>query len=64
MGPFRVSDLAGLDISWAIEKRRAATRPADERFSPLLERICEQGRYGQKTGKGWYRYEGRNAVPD
>ncbi|MEL0012532.1 MAG: 3-hydroxyacyl-CoA dehydrogenase NAD-binding domain-containing protein, partial [Alphaproteobacteria bacterium] len=64
MGPFRVSDLAGLDISWAIEKRRAATRPADERFSPLLERICEQGRYGQKTGAGWYRYEGRNAVPD
>ncbi len=64
MGPFRVSDLAGLDISWAIEKRRAATRPADERFSPLLDRICEQGRYGQKTGAGWYRYEGRNAVPD
>lgn len=64
MGPFRVSDLAGLDISWAIEKRRAETRPADERFSPLLERICEKGRFGQKTGAGWYRYEGRNAVPD
>lgn len=65
MGPFRVYDLAGLDISWAIEKRRAETRPADERFSPLLERICEQGRYGQKTGAGWYVYEdGRTAVPD
>jgi 3-hydroxyacyl-CoA dehydrogenase len=64
MGPFRVSDLAGLDISWAIEKRRAGTRPADERFSPLLDRICVQGRYGQKTGAGWYRYEGRSAVPD
>lgn len=64
MGPFRVSDLAGLDISWAIEKRRAETRPADERFSPLLERICEIGRFGQKTGAGWYRYEGRKAVPD
>jgi 3-hydroxyacyl-CoA dehydrogenase len=65
MGPFRVYDLAGLDISWAIEKRRAETRPADERFSPLLERICEQGRYGQKTGAGWYKYEdGRTAVPD
>ena len=64
MGPFRVSDLAGLDISWAIEQRRAETRPADERFSPLLERICEKGRFGQKTGAGWYRYEGRNAVPD
>ncbi|MBS27806.1 MAG: 3-hydroxyacyl-CoA dehydrogenase [Alphaproteobacteria bacterium] len=64
MGPFRVSDLAGLDISWAIEKRRAETRPAEERFSPLLDRICELGRYGQKTGAGWYSYEGRNAVPD
>ncbi|MDE0779680.1 MAG: 3-hydroxyacyl-CoA dehydrogenase NAD-binding domain-containing protein [Alphaproteobacteria bacterium] len=65
MGPFRVYDLAGLDISWAIEKRRAETRPADERFSPLLERICELDRYGQKTGAGWYAYEdGRKAVPD
>lgn len=65
MGPFRVYDLAGLDISWAIEKRRAETRPADERFSPLLERICDLGRYGQKTGAGWYAYkDGRTAVPD
>ena len=65
MGPFRVSDLAGLDISWAIEKRRAETRPLDERFSPLLDRICQLGRYGQKTGAGWYLYEeGRKAVPD
>ena len=64
MGPFAVSDLAGLDISWAIEKRRAETRPADERFSPLLDRICTLGRYGQKTGAGWYRYEGRNRIPD
>lgn len=65
MGPFRVSDMAGLDISWAIEKRRAETRPADERFSPLLDSICQLGRYGQKTGAGWYRYEdGRTALPD
>ncbi|NKB48271.1 MAG: 3-hydroxyacyl-CoA dehydrogenase [Alphaproteobacteria bacterium] len=65
MGPFRVSDLAGLDISWAIEKRRAETRPADERFSPLLDSICQLGRYGQKTSAGWYRYEdGRTALPD
>jgi 3-hydroxyacyl-CoA dehydrogenase len=65
MGPFRVSDLAGLDISWAIEKRRAETRPLDERFSPLLDRICQLGRYGQKTGAGWYLYEGgRKAIPD
>ena len=65
MGPFRVYDLAGLDISWAIEKRRAETRPSDERFSPLLERICDHGRYGQKTNAGWYAYEdGRTARPD
>jgi len=65
MGPFRVSDLAGLDISWAIEKRRAETRPADERFSPLLDSICQLGRFGQKTSAGWYRYEdGRTALPD
>ncbi|MEK9661337.1 MAG: 3-hydroxyacyl-CoA dehydrogenase NAD-binding domain-containing protein, partial [Alphaproteobacteria bacterium] len=64
MGPFAVSDLAGLDISWAIEKRRAGTRPDDERFSPLLGRICEMGRFGQKTGAGWYRYEGRARIPD
>lgn len=65
MGPFRVYDLAGLDISLAIEKRRAETRPADERFSPLLERICDMGRHGQKTGAGWYQYEdGRTPVPD
>lgn len=65
MGPFRVSDMAGLDISWAIEKRRAETRPADERFSPLIDSICELGRFGQKTGAGWYRYEdGRTALPD
>jgi len=65
MGPFRVYDLAGLDISWAIEKRRAETRPAEERFSPLLGRICDLGRCGQKTGAGWYKYEdGRTAVPD
>ncbi len=65
MGPFRVSDMAGLDISWAIEKRRAETRPADERVSPLIDSICQLGRYGQKTGAGWYRYEdGRTALPD
>lgn len=65
MGPFRVYDLAGLDISRAIEKRRAETRPTEERFSPLLERICALGRHGQKTGAGWYAYEGgRKAIPD
>ncbi|MFN8989703.1 MAG: 3-hydroxyacyl-CoA dehydrogenase NAD-binding domain-containing protein [Betaproteobacteria bacterium] len=65
MGPFRVSDLAGLDIGWAIRKRQAATRDPAERYSRIADLICEQGRFGQKTGAGYYRYEGsRKPVPD
>lgn len=65
MGPFRVSDLAGLDIGWAIRKRQAATRDPAERYSRIADLICEQGRFGQKTGAGFYRYEGgRKPVPD
>jgi 3-hydroxyacyl-CoA dehydrogenase len=66
MGPFRMSDLAGLDIGWAIRKRQAATRPADERYVKIGDMICEKGRFGQKTGAGYYRYEqgSRAAIPD
>jgi 3-hydroxyacyl-CoA dehydrogenase len=65
MGPFRVSDLAGLDIGWAIRKRQAATRDPAERYSRIGDLICERGRFGQKTGAGYYRYEnGRTPVPD
>ena len=66
MGPFRMSDLAGLDIGWAIRKRQAATRPADERYVRIADLICEKGRFGQKTGAGYYRYESgsRAAIPD
>jgi 3-hydroxyacyl-CoA dehydrogenase len=66
MGPFRVSDLAGLDIGWAIRKRQAATRDPAERYSRIGDLICERGRYGQKTGAGYYRYEAgsRTPVPD
>lgn len=66
MGPFRMSDLAGLDIGWAIRKRQAATRPADERYVRIGDMICEKGRFGQKTGAGFYRYEqgSRAAIPD
>ena len=66
MGPFRVSDLAGLDIGWAIRKRQAATRDPSERYSRIADLICERGRYGQKTGAGYYRYEAgnRSPVPD
>ncbi len=66
MGPFRMSDLAGLDIGWAIRKRQAATRPADARYVRIADLICEKGRFGQKTGAGYYRYEkgSRAAIPD
>ncbi|MBN2691242.1 MAG: enoyl-CoA hydratase/isomerase family protein [Burkholderiaceae bacterium] len=65
MGPFRMGDLAGNDIGWAIRKRRYVEKP-HLKYSRLADRLCEQGRYGQKTGKGWYRYEAgnRTALPD
>jgi 3-hydroxyacyl-CoA dehydrogenase len=65
MGPFRMSDLAGNDIGWAIRKRRYRERP-DMKYSGIADRLCEQGRFGQKTGLGWYRYEAgrRDAIPD
>jgi 3-hydroxyacyl-CoA dehydrogenase len=55
MGPFRVSDLAGNDISWHIRKRLYLEYP-DRVFSKAPDRICELGRFGQKTGAGWYDY--------
>ncbi len=66
MGPFRVSDLAGLDIGWAIRKRQAATRDPKQRYSKVGDLICERGRFGQKTGAGYYRYVAgdRKAIPD
>ena len=66
MGPFRVGDLAGLDVGWYIRKRQAATRPAHLRYSKVADQVCELGRFGQKTGAGWYRYEtgNRNPIPD
>jgi 3-hydroxyacyl-CoA dehydrogenase len=65
MGPFRVGDLAGLDIGWAGRKRRAAEHPGAQPRVPA-DAICEAGRFGQKTGAGWYRYEAgkRDAIPD
>ena len=63
MGPYQMADLAGLDVSWRVRKAQAPTRPAHLRYSPIADRICEQGRYGQKTGAGWYRYEAGSRVP-
>jgi 3-hydroxyacyl-CoA dehydrogenase len=65
MGPFRMGDLAGLDIGWATRKRRAAE--AGVPLEPIVaDALCEAGRFGQKTGAGWYRYETgrRNPIPD
>jgi 3-hydroxyacyl-CoA dehydrogenase len=62
MGPFRVIDLAGNDIGWAIRKRRMAENPA-ERYSPIPDKVCELGRFGQKVGKGWYDYEAGKREP-
>ncbi|HET7088798.1 MAG TPA: 3-hydroxyacyl-CoA dehydrogenase NAD-binding domain-containing protein [Anaerolineae bacterium] len=65
MGVFRVGDLAGNDIGWAIRKRRYVEKP-HVHYSKIADRLCEQGRFGQKTGMGWYRYEAgrRDAIPD
>ena len=65
MGPFKMGDLAGNDIGWAIRKRRAAENPG-MRPNMIADRLCELGRFGQKTGSGWYRYEKgkRDALQD
>jgi 3-hydroxyacyl-CoA dehydrogenase len=55
MGPFRMSDLAGNDIGWAIRKRRYQEQP-DMHYSKIADKLCEIGRFGQKTGSGWYDY--------
>ncbi|WDS36944.1 3-hydroxyacyl-CoA dehydrogenase NAD-binding domain-containing protein [Pseudoxanthomonas sp.] len=55
MGPFRMGDMAGLDIVLAVRSRHYKTHP-EWKFPRSLDRLCELGRLGQKTGKGWYRY--------
>jgi 3-hydroxyacyl-CoA dehydrogenase len=64
MGPFRMGDLAGNDIGWAIRKRRYQEKP-HMRYSKTADLLCELGRYGQKTGAGWYDYlpGKRDAIP-
>lgn len=66
MGPLQMQDMAGLDISWAARKRQAGTRSPHLRYSCVADRICEMGRFGQKTGSGFYRYEpgSRQPLPD
>jgi len=66
MGPYQVVDLAGGDIGWATRKRRAATRDPRMRYVEIADRLCERAWFGQKTGRGFYRYEpgSRSGVPD
>jgi len=62
MGPFRMSDLAGNDIGWYIRKRRQVEMP-DVKYSKTADLLCEQGRFGQKTGAGWYDYLAGERAP-
>jgi 3-hydroxyacyl-CoA dehydrogenase len=65
MGPFRVTDLSGLDISAALRARHRASLDPRERYVSLPDELCELGRLGRKTGAGWYAYDDkRTAVPD
>ena len=65
MGPFRMADLAGLDVGMDVRKRRAREFP-DQDFADVADILVQQGRFGQKNGAGFYRYEpgARNAIPD
>jgi 3-hydroxyacyl-CoA dehydrogenase len=66
MGPFAVADLAGLDIGWAVRKRLAPSRDPRDRVPEFPDKLCEDGHFGQKTGKGYYVYEAgrRGGVPN
>ena len=65
MGPFRMGDLAGNDIGWAIRKRRVVEKP-DMKYSKTADLLCEKGRFGQKVGMGWYDYAAgkRDPIPN
>jgi 3-hydroxyacyl-CoA dehydrogenase len=65
MGPLAMGDLAGLDVGWRIRKEYKHLEDPNVRHPMIADRLCEMGRYGQKTGAGWYRYdENRRPSPD
>jgi len=65
MGPYAMGDMAGLDIGWRNRKAKFDSLTPREKANTILDKICEMGRYGQKTGSGFYKYdEKRNATPD
>jgi 3-hydroxyacyl-CoA dehydrogenase len=57
MGPYAMSDLAGLDVGWRVRKGRGTK-------APIADALCDAGRFGQKAGVGYYRYDGRTPSPD
>jgi 3-hydroxyacyl-CoA dehydrogenase len=63
MGPFAVGDMSGLDIAWNMRRRQAQTRDPAMRYVDIPDRLCEAGRFGRKTGGGYYDYEGGKAQP-
>jgi 3-hydroxyacyl-CoA dehydrogenase len=66
MGPLATGDLSGLDVGWRIRKEYRHLETPGVRRALLADRLCERGRFGQKTGGGWYRYEpaDRKPIPD
>jgi 3-hydroxyacyl-CoA dehydrogenase len=63
MGIFAVHDMAGNDVGYQTRKAQMATRPTDRRWNDLILKLCDLGRLGQKSGKGWYRYENGDRTP-
>ncbi|MCC8395837.1 3-hydroxyacyl-CoA dehydrogenase [Paraburkholderia sp. MMS20-SJTR3] len=63
MGIFAVHDMAGNDVGYQTRKAQMATRPTDRRWNDLIMKLVEMGRLGQKSGKGWYRYEAGDRSP-
>jgi len=61
MGPFAVADLSGLDITWTMRRQRVADRDPRDRYVHIPDRLCEAGRFGRKTGRGYYRYDADGA---
>jgi len=63
LGPYELQDLTGLQIAWANRKRDAATREDGERYVTIADRLCEAGRFGKRSGVGWYAYADGSKKP-
>jgi 3-hydroxyacyl-CoA dehydrogenase len=64
MGPFAMGDLAGLDVGYLVRQHRRKTKPSNDRYSFIGDKIVEMGRHGQKNRKGWYLYEEGSRKPE